>query len=199
MKRKLTKLTCILAALAVVWFARPTLAEARGGGGGGCGGARPRPRPSATGGIGGGSTATAAERSDRPSEAANRRITINWRDFKLSQPAESGYGETAAPLEVLVARAASQAEGQAPSLVLIYDEEATRQNAAVDKCLANQQVAVALKRFVCLKASGSKQASLERDLTVLGTHEKKVLEDEKKLLESCALRPEFIEEESAPR
>lgn len=140
-------------ALATLLFALPSIAEARGCGGGGGGGRVPAPRPSAPKGLAGGTSQGTAERGDRPASGANPRIAIAWREFALAVPAEPGYAETAAPLAEMIGRAVEQAVGKAPALVFIVDERQADRVAAVEQALSSQDLAVALERFVCLKAS----------------------------------------------
>jgi hypothetical protein len=153
MKAKLAQLTWICAALLVGWFLHPAIAEARGCGGGGCSGGRARPRPTGNRGVAGAPGQDTSDRSDRSAAGAATRVAVDWTDFKLALPGEAGYGDTAAPLEDLVGRAAKRAAGRAPALVLIVDEFDTRRNDAVEKCFRDEKLAIALGRFVCLRAT----------------------------------------------
>ena len=91
--------------------------------------------------------------SGRTTTATQKRIQISWNELRLSQRVE-GYGDAARPIQDLVKAALASRKEVLPAIVWIYDLEDEKSEKSLEaKVFGDQKVALALKRFVCLKGN----------------------------------------------
>jgi uncharacterized protein YdcH (DUF465 family) len=82
-------------------------------------------------------------------------MKVEWQTLRLAAATGSGYADSAGPVDDILRDAVAKAAGGVkPVVVFICDDEDSKTNDSLEaNVFSDEKVALAMKRFVCLKAT----------------------------------------------